>query len=346
MSAVEPAPPGVSVLICAHNAAPRIARALEHLARQDAPGVPWEVVLVDNASTDGTADAALGAWPATATAPLRVVSEPELGLAAARRRGLAEARYEYASFVDDDNWVARDWVANVHRLMQALPEVAVLGGRVDAVTEAPPPEWFERFQDNYAVGTQATAAGDVTWSRGYVWGAGMNLRRSALARLVAAGFRPALTGRKGRALTAGEDGEICLALRLAGWKIWYDPALRMQHFMPRGRLTWDYLKSMWRGFGRANVVLDFYGYAPHPPNDWRSRLEQKWFWRAALEFKYAWWDHSPVRRGFRSVPGCRSEALFAYHRTRLGEMLRLRSAYDDGIRLLRAAPWARMYRGG
>src|SRR5690349_6454715 len=97
---------GVSVVICSYNGAQRIPATLRHLAEQDAPGeLPWEVVVVDNASTDGTAERAQVVWSDQSTVPLRLVSEPRPGLMHARERGLHESTYNVVTFVDDDNWV-------------------------------------------------------------------------------------------------------------------------------------------------------------------------------------------------------------------------------------------------
>src|SRR5687768_534263 len=123
---------GVSVVICTHNGAARLPAVLSHLAAQQAE-VPWEVVVVDNASTDDTAQVATRHWQAQA-APLRVVSEPQLGLSNARRRGLDAAAYPIVAFVDDDNWLAPDWVATAARLMAQLPDVGALGGFIEAAT--------------------------------------------------------------------------------------------------------------------------------------------------------------------------------------------------------------------
>ena len=90
-------------MICSHKGAPRLSATLGHLAVQGAPaGLGWEVLVIDNASTNDTAAVARGAWPSAAPAPLRIVVEPRLGLGHARARGLTEARYEVVSFVDDD----------------------------------------------------------------------------------------------------------------------------------------------------------------------------------------------------------------------------------------------------
>jgi glycosyltransferase involved in cell wall biosynthesis len=76
-----------SVVICCHNSTPRLAETLRHLRQQTAIGVPWEVLIVDNASTDGIAETAIACWH-RGPAPIRIVREPQLGLGRARMTGL------------------------------------------------------------------------------------------------------------------------------------------------------------------------------------------------------------------------------------------------------------------
>src|SRR5436853_1166376 len=136
-------PVGVSVVICCHNSTERLSPTLAHLAAQQVPeGLDWEVLLIDNMSTDGTADMARSLWPADAGAPLRVVLETQIGTTAARCRGLAEARYEFVTLVDDDNWVCPEWVRIVAEVMQAHPEIGACGGLNEAVCEGEAPPWF------------------------------------------------------------------------------------------------------------------------------------------------------------------------------------------------------------
>ncbi|PYU17577.1 MAG: hypothetical protein DMG32_27740 [Acidobacteria bacterium] len=80
------APDGLSVILCCHNSASRLPATLGHLTGQRSGGrFPWEVILVDNASSDATGRLAQELWPQDAPAPLRVVHEARLGLAYARR---------------------------------------------------------------------------------------------------------------------------------------------------------------------------------------------------------------------------------------------------------------------
>ena len=250
---------GVSVVVCCHNSAARLAPTLAHLAAQQIPeGVAFEVVLIDNASSDDTAHAARRLWPEDCPFPLRIVEEPNLGLLNARQRGILEARFEFVSFVDDDNWVCPDWVHIVHDVLSNDPRLVACGGPSEGVFEVQPPDWLRAYQGNYAIGEQYDHAGDVTDRPTVLWGAGMSLRKSAWLGLRESGFKSYLTGRSGDGLTSGEDHELCLRLVLSGWRLRYDPRLRLRHFMPAGRTTWAYFRRLYRGAGWSTAWLDPY----------------------------------------------------------------------------------------
>src|SRR5262245_37703710 len=322
--------PGVSVVICTHNGARRVPTALAHLASQHVPPrLPWEVVVVDNAATDA---AARGSRPDEAAAPTRMVAEPVLGLGHARMRGLDEARHDVFSFVDDDNWVAPDWVATVSEIMASHPEAGACGGLSEAVLESEPPEWFERFDGYWAVGPQAERAEEV----GQLWGAGLAVRRAAWCALRADGFTLSLAGRAGTALTTGEDLELCAALRLAGWRLRYDPRLRLRHFMPAARLTWDYARRLLYGWGVASVALDPYLMAKGPPG-LRARLLRLWTWRlAAVTIRLV-----GQAMGVATRPGEGSSAVLRYQtlRGRLHGLRIARREWHARARRVREARW-------
>ena len=249
---------GISVVICCYNSRERLPKTIEKLAAQRLrSAIPWEVIVVDNNSSDDTAEVARRSWPEDAPAPLRVVREPRSGLSFARHRGIEESRYELINFVDDDNWVCPNWIQTIWEVMHSHPEVGACGGPSEAVLEGDEPEWFSWAGFILAVSPPDWEGGDITDKR-LLWGAGLTIRRQAWDHLVQNGFRPLLVGRQGTALTSGEDSELCLALRLSGWRLWYEPSLRLQHFMPKRRVDWMYLRKIYRATGAAGAVLSAY----------------------------------------------------------------------------------------
>ena len=205
----------VSIVICTYNGSKRLPETLRHLAAQEVPSaIPWEIIVVDNASTDDTAEVARRHEASLHPVPLRVVAEPVPGLSSARQRGIREARFEILSMVDDDNWVAPDWVERVHRTFTAHPEIDACGGRVEGVYETEPPAWFEAVRGWCAIGSQHAHSGDVTDLPGtLLWGAGLSIRVSVLRELFRRGFTFHLSDRKGTSLASAGDTELCFALR-------------------------------------------------------------------------------------------------------------------------------------
>ena len=271
---------GISVVICAHNSSSRIQPTLAHLAQQTGLyTLNWEILLIDNASTDNTSEFARSCW--TNAAPLRIIYERRLGLNYARWRGVYEAKYDIVSFIDDDNWVATDWVSIVVDIMSNHIEVGACGGQITAVYENEPPAWFDSCSSpGYAIGKQAKQSGDVTWTRGYLWGAGLSIRKTALMELIKQDYVSLLTDRKGKSLSSGGDLELCFALRLAGWRLWYDERLRLQHYMPTSRLQWEYLRRLNRADGASSVGFDPYHLLlVSPPQSQLSRLSRSWLGR-------------------------------------------------------------------
>ena len=274
--------PGISVVICCHNSAQRLPETLRHLAAQQVPpSLPWEILVINNASVDDTAAVAVTNWPEPAPAPLRVIDEPQAGLGYARIRAIGEARYEVISFLDDDNWAAPDWVARVATIFAEHPEVGVCGGRSEVATEIEPPAWFGSMTRCYAVGTQFDRNGDVTDAHGrLLWGAGLNIRTTAARQLIEDGFVFLLSGRQGKRLLAGEDTEICFALWASGWHFWYDDALVLRHFMPAERLRWEYVRRLCSGMGNSTALIDLYLLAlSRPPFESYPAWKKTWIFQ-------------------------------------------------------------------
>src|SRR6516162_6560413 len=143
-------PLGVSVAICTYNGKSRLPATLSHLKQQRTErDIPGKVLLIDNASTDNSAELTRQYWSNDGPAPLRILREARPGLSFARSRAFEEARHEILTFVDDDNWVAPGWISTVSECMS---EDASLEHCATATVpwRVPFPDWFSRWAHYYA----------------------------------------------------------------------------------------------------------------------------------------------------------------------------------------------------
>ena len=332
-------PEGVSVILCCYNSAARLPETLAHLfAQQDTEGIPWEILVVDNASSDGTAQAAERLFAQHPEIPARVVYEPRPGQTYARWRGYEEARYEYLSYIDDDNWVNLRWIATVMEIMSMHCDVGACGGWGEAACEVQPPAWFEAQQRKYAVGLPRDQAGDITTERMILRGAGLTVRRAAMVRLQAVGYRSLLSGRSGKSLSSGDDTELNMALRLSGWRLWYDPRLTFQHFIPAFRLNWAYLSRITRYFGASSVPMEAYQYAFNPAL--AGQLPPAWV-PEALRLALKLMRRPGLLAQALCYGGQGDDAVLEAQRKigRLGQLLKMRGERARMIEQVRGAAW-------
>ena len=214
--------------------------------------------MVDNASSDNTSEVAMATWqyfnnnPATS---FQIINEPVPGVANARITGINKAKFEFSIFCDDDNWLSEDYIQITIGLFKTHPEAGILSGIGVAAFEDPKnkPKWFDTFSDGYAVGSK----GEKECYLDGVFGAGMAMRTALICDVINSG-KMLLNGRQQNALSAGEDAEICLRVRLKGYRILYSPQLIYRHFLPAKRLTWAYLKQLHAGFAHTYVVVNLY----------------------------------------------------------------------------------------
>ena len=250
---------GVSIIICCHNSAGRIAETLKHLWIQETGGFPFEIVLVDNNCADDTVGVANREWIVSGQRiPLRIVGESVPGLSAARIKGVTSASFEYALFCDDDNWLGSDYVKRAHDVMERDPKIGILGGSSTAHSDVDLPDWFEPVKGNYAVGFQSTGGAADTSGRSYLWGAGMVFRKNVLEAMIGRGVTSVLSDRTGKDLSSGGDSELCKWFLMLGYSLWYDPELKFTHFLESDRLTDKYYAKMIAKQAKAYSCLLFY----------------------------------------------------------------------------------------
>lgn len=280
---------GISVIVCCYNSSNRLPETIHYLSRQAVPPhINWEIIIVNNASTDNTKETAQVEWNKhNSKVDFKIIDQPIAGLQAAREKGIEASNYEYLLFCDDDNWLSVSYINTAYEIMSSDDKIGILGGLSEPFFEQRPPKWFEENKFSFAVGKQAEKSGEI---KGSVYGAGMILRKSAWMELINHGFSFNLSGRKGKKLTAGEDSEMCYAIRFMNLKVMYDERLKLQHFMPASRVDWKVLRKMFQGFGAQNICLIQYYYAL--ANEEPKELYMK-SWKKRAYNTLSWFINNP-----------------------------------------------------
>jgi glycosyltransferase involved in cell wall biosynthesis len=271
-------PSGISVIICCFNSATRITPTLLHLYNQkDISLSSWEIIVVNNCSTDNTAEKAVQLWESLPSNKPRfsVVNESTPGLSAARQKGISQSYFDYVLFCDDDNWLDEDYLSLALNIMQNNPLIGALGGTGIPVFEKnePPYFWVNQYHV-LAVGNQSDIDGDITDERGVLYGAGLILNKAAYNTLKEKfQFKFLLSDRIGDNLVSSGDHELCLALRKIDFRIFNAKALKFKHYIPAYRTTIEYYKKLFLGFGMSYAMLHVYkvtqGTLNNIKNDYR-----------------------------------------------------------------------------
>ena len=236
---------GISIIICTYNGKQKLEETLLAILKLKAT-FSWELLVVDNASIDGTA-AFTSSLLSDSTIDFRILHEAEPGLINARLCGLRASKYDVLLYCDDDNTLDINYMQIGYDLMKSNPIIGALGGCGTPVFESEKPDWFDTYGHSFAVGPQAANDGPMPEYPAELYGAGAFFRKEVLLHFLDKGFKSGLSGRTGNNLVSGEDVEWCYLIQLAGYQIWYDRRLLFTHTMPKGRMNWEYYLRLKQG---------------------------------------------------------------------------------------------------
>lgn len=235
----------ISVAICTYNRADCLRVSLETVTRQITGGIAYEIIVVDDDSTDATRQVVEEIAGKTPTPVRYVYLEGRRGLAYTRNRGVAEAKGDWIAFFDDDQIADPDWLKNLLAVAEThgahcvggsrrldLPpgELAALGptcrGLLGENVYSEPPSILE--------GKELPTTGNLLLSREIFHKVG--------------GFDPRFTG--------GEDTDFLNRTRCAGFPIWTAPRAMCAHMIPPYRTRARYLRWASRRWGNSFAKID------------------------------------------------------------------------------------------
>ena len=247
----------ISVVVCTRNRAGPLNQLLGAMAAMEIPdGLSWELLIVDNGSSDET--------PAVIQAfadrlPVRYTREDTPGLSNARNHGVRAARGRYLCWTDDDVEVHPRWLAAYAEAFRDHPEAAVFGGKITPRLDPPTPPWFARLADRWPL-SDIVAKRDfepapvpLDFSRGIVpWGANFAIRAAEQRQRT---YDPQL-GVSPTHRRSGEESQLMFEVMSAGATGWSVPDSEVFHIFPPRRQSRKYFYEHYAAIGEGRAYLD------------------------------------------------------------------------------------------
>lgn len=225
--------------------------SIKSLAAQALAKSAYEIIVVDNASTDRTRDVVFTDFADIEN--LVYLYEPQLGLSKARNTGWLSAKGKYVAFLDDDATCRPDWLERIIDAFQSLPKVGVVGGRVRPKWQIDPPGWLDKEMEKWVSAIDWSDKPVLLNDSQYLVGANIAYRSLFYDRL--GGFCLNL-GRKGNNLVSSEETDFSSKIKGLGYEIYYDPDIEVEHLIPRERVTAKYFirRAYSQGISDAIVI--------------------------------------------------------------------------------------------
>jgi GT2 family glycosyltransferase len=251
----------ISIVVCTRNRASALRECLSALARVDFNPRAWELILVNNGSTDETEDV-LHAFAHDVPFRVKVVDDPRPGLSGARNTGVRVSQAPLVAFTDDDCYVAPDYVTRLVEAFDSNPRYGYVGGRVVLHDPSDAPETIK---------DEAAPAEIAAWSivpPGFVHGANMAFRREVFQSI--GGFDP-LFGSGTRFVA--DDVDFMSRASAEGWVGAYVPGPVVRHH--HGRKPGDDVAKLHTVYARGRGA--YYTKGCLNPRV-RGLFARHWYW--------------------------------------------------------------------
>ncbi|MFC0514570.1 glycosyltransferase [Mucilaginibacter angelicae] len=285
----------ISVIIPSYNPdAGNINAVLQALRAQTYPCFNWELIIVDNNSTNGVLQNIDLSWHGMAV----VIREQKQGLTYSRLAGFKAAKGRIVVMVDDDNLLDPGYLDNVAVIFSADSTLGAAGGKSVPIFETPPPAWLKEFYGSLALRDPGDEILTSKWEEVYPAaapiGAGMAIRKTALRSYLekTGGVKQVIADRSGSSLASGGDNDIVLEILRSGWRTGYYPALSLKHIIPAARMQPGYVAKLLNNTNKSWVQV----LASHQISPWKKipkwtlpfRKARSWFscraWKSPAQY--------------------------------------------------------------
>lgn len=230
----------ISLIVPTFNRASYLHESLPSFLGQTLDPVSYEILVVDNNSTDNTREVAEQLLSG-AKCRQKYIFEPQQGLHHARNRGIREARGDIVVFGDDDIVASKTWLENLLHEFDREPDIGIVGGKITPIWDKPPPNWIYDYGTESVHGVFAYldyGTERLVLEQGWLYGCNFAIRRD-LAVTIGGSYPDTFPRSLSHLSGTGEIAMIDGARRM-GLKVIYLPSAQVQHHVAAARATLKY----------------------------------------------------------------------------------------------------------
>ena len=235
----------LSVVVCTYNRDRYIYECLSCLVKNKFQG-EWELLLVDNNSTDNTKNECERFVVDYTPSNYRYIKETNQGLSYARNRGIAESSGDWVVFLDDDAYVSESYLSTLSYWLTRYPEAGAFGGAIEPVFEDIEPKWINPWSLSFVSALNLGDEPCLFEANKYPIGANMGISRATIDLV---GVFNTSLGRTGDNLLGGEEKDMFSRIRQLNIPIVYFPNIKVEHCIPPKRTTKEFIAKMGYGIG-------------------------------------------------------------------------------------------------
>lgn len=233
-----------SIVVCTHNRAALLADCIDSLLNQTIDKSRFEIIIVDNNSTDNTE--AVAKEFLRNHINIKYLQEKTVGYSAPRNLGWKNASGNIIAYIDDDEIAAPDWLGSIEKAFKIEGKPDIVGGIYLIKYDVTPPDWFTESMG----GTNKNRKKGILNQRKdcYLAGGNIAFKKKVLEKLN--GFSNNFNIKNGF-LMMGEDTDICIRAKNTGFQLFYDPDIKIYHRMSRNNYDIEIKKQKAEKVGMA-----------------------------------------------------------------------------------------------
>ncbi|MDR1090006.1 MAG: glycosyltransferase [Prevotella sp.] len=273
----------LSVIFCTYNREKYLYNALKSVAEQDFRCQDYEIVMVNNNSTDSTENICDQFQVDYPQVKFHYFQETNQGLSYARNRGVKESRGDILVFVDDDATVFDRYLSSVRTFFEAYPDVSACGGPIVPVYEVEKPRWLSRYTEQLLGGALYEGDKEKPFRNGkYPGGGNSAFRKEVFDKY---GLFNVELGRKGAGLIGAEEKDLYDRLTRGNEVFYYLPQMGIYHYIPEKKLSESHFRELTYSIGKSERIRT----KAVSPKVYRSRKWsecKKWLGSIILFFIY------------------------------------------------------------